>query len=35
MHSACGVKLHVTLKYVKIFGVAQQCFCGKSMSPEK
>ena len=35
MHSACGVKLRVTVKYVKIFSVAQQCFYGKSTSPAK
>jgi len=29
MHSMSVVQLHVTVRYVKMFIVAQQCFCGK------
>jgi hypothetical protein len=35
MHSVCVVvviELHVTVNYMKIFSVAQQCFYGKFIS---
>jgi hypothetical protein len=34
MHSVCVVvELHVTVNYIKILSVAQQCFYGKFVSP--
>lgn len=33
LHSVCIVELHVTVKYIQILTVAQQCFCGKCMWP--
>ena len=35
IHSVCVVELHVTINYIKTLSVAQQRFCGKSMSPAK
>jgi hypothetical protein len=32
MHSMF-VELHVTMNYIKIVSVAQQCFCGKFILP--
>jgi hypothetical protein len=29
----CDVEPHITLNYIKILVIAQQCFCGKFMSP--
>jgi len=29
MHDVCVVQLHVTVGYVQMFIVAQQCLCGK------
>jgi len=31
LHSTLGDELHVTVNYIKIISVAQQCFCGKFM----
>jgi hypothetical protein len=33
MFSVCVVELHITVNCTKILSVAQQCFCGKFISP--
>jgi hypothetical protein len=33
MHSACDLDLHVTVNYIKMTSVAQQCLYEKFMSP--
>jgi hypothetical protein len=35
MHSVCVVDLYVTVNYIKILSVAQQCFYGKFMSSKQ
>jgi hypothetical protein len=33
MHSLCVVELHVTVNYIKVICISQQCHYGKFMSP--
>jgi hypothetical protein len=36
MHSVCAVaELHVTVNYIKILSVAQQCYYGKFVTSNK
>ena len=34
-YSVCVAEIHVTVNYIKILNVEQQCFYGKFMSPAK